>query len=79
MNKNLIVSSADEKYFQLLKELYNSTLNLKYVSFAVLDCGLSDESKRYFIDKNIEIFEPDWEFDIPSYKIRGRKGSRRII
>lgn len=72
MNKNLIVSSADEKYFQLLKELYNSTLNLKYVSFAVLDCGLSDESKRYFIDKNIEIFEPDWEFEIPSYKIRGR-------
>ena len=72
MNKNLIVSSADENYFQLLKELYNSSLNLNNFNFAVLDCGLAEESKKFFTDKNIQIIEPSWEFDIPSYKIRGR-------
>ena len=73
MNKNLIVSSADENYFQLLKELYISSLNLNNFNFAVLDCGLAEESKKFFTDKNIQIIEPSWEFDIPSYKIRGRK------
>ena len=73
MNKNLIVSSADENYFQLLKELYISSLNLNNFDFAVLDCGLAEESKKFFTDKNIQIIEPAWEFDIPSYKIRGRK------
>ena len=72
MNKNLIVSSADENYFQLLKELYISSLNLNNFNFAVLDCGLAEESKKFFTDKNIQIIEPSWEFDIPSYKIRGR-------
>ena len=31
MNKNLIVSSADEKYFQLLKQLYNYTLKRRTI------------------------------------------------
>ena len=73
MNKNLIVSSADENYFQLLKELYISSLNLNNFDFAVLDCGLTEENKNFFTNKNIQIIEPAWEFNIPSYKIRGRK------
>ena len=47
MNKNLIVSSSDENYSHLLKELYSSTLNLNGYDFAVLDCGLSEDSKIF--------------------------------
>ena len=73
MNKNLIVSSADENYFILLRELYLSTQNLKGFDFAILNCGLSDQSKKFFIDKNIQIIESEWEFKIPQFKIRGRE------
>ena len=47
MNKNLIVSSSDENYSHLLKELYFSTINLNGYDFAVLDCGLSEDSKEF--------------------------------
>ena len=52
MNKNIIVSSADENYFNLLRELYLSAQNLKGFDFAVLNCGLSDQSKSFFIEKS---------------------------
>ena len=55
MNKNLIVSSSDENYSHLLKELYSSTLNLNGYDFAVLDCGLSEDSKDFFKQKNIQV------------------------
>ena len=42
MIKNLIVSSADDKYSNLLEELYQSTLKLDNYDFAILDCGLKD-------------------------------------
>lgn len=73
--KNLIVSSADSKYSHLLIELYHSLkphLTDKY-DFAILDCGLNDEKVNYFIGNQIKIVKPDWEFDISSYKIRGRE------
>ena len=73
MNKNIIVSSADENYFNLLRELYLSAQNLKGFDFAVLNCGLSDQSKSFFIEKNIQIIETEWEFNIPQFKIRGRE------
>ena len=73
MNKNLIVSAADENYFDLLKELYSSSLILNNFDFAVLDCGLSENSKRFFINENIQITESNWDVNIPSYKIRGRE------
>lgn len=71
--KNLIVSSADEKYAHLLIELYNSIKkNLDKYDFAIFDCGLELNTKNYFKDKNIQIVIPDWEYEIPFYKIRGR-------
>ena len=73
MNKNLIVSAADENYFDLLKDLYSSTLILNNFDFAVLDCGLSENSKRFFINENIQITKSNWDVNIPSYKIRGRE------
>ncbi len=72
MNKNLIVSSADENYSHLLKELYYSTLKLNSFDFAILDSGLSSTSKDFFIKKNIQISSMKWDINVPSYKIRGR-------
>ena len=73
MNKNLIVSSSDENYSHLLKELYFSTINLNGYDFAVLDCGLSEDSKEFFKQKNVQVLECKWDIDVPSYKVRGRE------
>ena len=72
MNKNLIVSSSDDKYSTLLVELYKSVLKAKDYDFAVLDCGISKDTSDYFHEKKIQIKKPSWEFEIPNYKIRGR-------
>ena len=72
MNKNLIVSSADNKYSQLLIELYNSIEKIRGFDFAVLDCGLQESSKSFLNKKGINYKIPDWEFQIPNYKVRGR-------
>ena len=72
MNKNLIVSSADNKYSQLLIELYNSIEKIRGFDFAVLDCGLQESSKSFLNKKGINFKIPDWEFQIPNYKVRGR-------
>ena len=46
MNKNLIVSSADDKYSLLIEELFQSTLKLKNYDFAILDCDLIKPIKK---------------------------------
>ena len=72
--KNLIVSSADQKYSHLLFELYKSLGTiLDYCDFAIFDCGLKKETIEFFKKNNVQIKKPEWEFQIPSYKIRGRE------
>ena len=73
MNKNLIVSSSDQKYEKLLIELYNSLDKVRSCDFAILDCGISEKTKSFFKKKNISISKPSWEFEIPNFKIRGRE------
>lgn len=73
--KNLIVSSADAKYSHLLIELFQSLepcLKNNY-DFAIFDCGLNAETINFFIDYKIKVIKPDWEFDVPIYKIRNRE------
>ena len=69
MNKTLIVSSADSKYSQLLIELYKSVEGINGFDFAVLDCGLSENSKTFFNQRGISYKIPDWEFKVPNYKL----------
>ncbi len=73
MNKNLIVSSSDKNYSTLLLELYKSVLKTNDYDFAVLDCGISENVKDYLNQKNVQIKEPIWEFEVPKYKVRGRE------
>ena len=73
MNKNLIVTSADDHYYELLFELYLSTKKLSKYDFAVLDCGLSTDNIAKLSHKNIILRKSNWEFRFPRYKIRGRE------
>ena len=72
MNKNLIVSSADDKYSLLIEELFQSTLKLKNYDFAILDCGLDQTNKEKYKSRGVDIKIPNWEFKLPNYKIRNR-------
>ena len=72
MSKNLIVSSADNKYSSLIEELYQSTLKLENYDFAILDCGLDQNILEKYKNRGIEITIPKWEVPLPSYKIRKR-------
>ena len=72
MNKNLIVSSADDKYSLLIEELFQSTLKLKNYDFAILDCGLEQTNKEKYKSRGVDIKIPNWEVSLPNYKIRNR-------
>ena len=72
MNKNLIVSSADHNYSELIEELYQSTQKLKNYDFAILDCGLEQNIIKKFENRGIEVKIPKWEVPVPNYKIRNR-------
>lgn len=75
MKKNLIVSSADNKYFKLLCELINS---IKFENkdqnydIAVLSINLSNENLEILNNLSIQYKEPVWNVKVPKYKIQGR-------
>lgn len=75
MKKNLIVSSADNKYFKLLLELINSLRSnsqSEEYEIAVLSINLSHENLKELNDLNIQYKEPIWNIKVPEYKILGR-------
>ena len=75
MKKNLIVSSADDKYFDLLIDLIKSIkINNQDDSYdiSVLSIGLSNANKQILKDLNINFKDPVWNIKVPSYKILGR-------
>lgn len=71
----IIVSSADSKYFQLIKELFlslkkNNIFNEYH--FAILDTGLAKDEYEYFKDHKVKIIEAEWNVEVPKYKVLGR-------
>ena len=76
MKKNkIIVSSADSKYFFLLKELFLSLDKSGILSdyqFSILDTGLTEEQRIFFLDNSVIIKEAIWNTSVPKYKILGR-------
>ena len=75
MKKNLIVSSADDKYFDLLVGLiYSVKANNQdeFYDIAVLSIGLSETNKKILNDLNVSFKEPIWNINVPNYKILGR-------
>ena len=76
MNINkIIVSSSDEKYFELLVELYLSLDKLNVFNeynFGILDTGLNKNQISYFKDKGAIIKKAEWNVPVAKYKIRNR-------
>ena len=83
MKKNkIIVSSADSKYFNLLKELFLSLDKsgiLAEYQFAILDTGLKEDQKNYFLDNSVLIKEAIWNTPVPKYKILGRNNLKTQV
>lgn len=78
--KNIIVSAADNRYSHLAVELYQSLKpSLDNYDFAILDCGLDEDFQRYFIEKNVQILKPAWEFELHPFKTRGRNHLKNIF
>lgn len=71
----IIVSSSDNKYFHLLKELFLSLKKnniLDDYHFAVLNTGMDEEQINYLKENNIKIRDAKWDAKVPQYKILGR-------
>jgi len=71
----IIVSSADSKYFFLLKELFISLDKSGILSdyqFSILDTGLTEEQRIFFLDNSVIIKEAIWNTSVPKFKILGR-------
>jgi len=71
----IIVSSADSKYFFLLKELFLSLDKSGILSdyqFSILDTGLTEEQRVFFLDNSVIIKEAIWNTSVPKFKILGR-------
>ena len=71
----IIVSSADSKYFFLLKELFLSLDKSGIFSdyqFSILDTGLTEEQRIFFLDNSVIIKEAIWNTSVPKFKILGR-------
>jgi lipopolysaccharide biosynthesis glycosyltransferase len=71
----IIVSSADSKYFFLLKELFLSLDKSGILSdyqFSILDTGLTEEQRIFFLDNSVIIKEAIWNTPVPNFKILGR-------
>ncbi len=83
MSKNkIIISSSDNKYFFLIKELYLSLKNngiLDEYDFAILDTGLDLKQKNYFKDHNVLVKSAEWNVEVPKYKILGRENLKTQV
>jgi len=78
----IIVSSADSKYFFLLKELFLSLDRSGILSdyqFSILDTGLTKEQKIFFLDNSVIIKEAIWNTPVPKFKILGRENLKTQV
>jgi len=76
MKKNVIVSLADSKYFELLCELINSIQRFeqsKDTAICILDAGLSEDQKSTLLKKVEEIKPAEWDIDVSTFKTKGKE------
>ena len=76
MKRNVIVSLADSKYFELLCELINSIQRFeqsKDTAICILDAGLTKDQKSILLKKVEEIKPAEWDIDVPTFKTKGKE------
>ena len=82
MKKNVIISLADENYFELLEELVDSIKSFKQsenIAICILDAGLTDHQKNILAPKVDEIKSSDWDIKISQFKVMGKKWLKSLI
>ena len=78
----IIVSSADSKYFFLLKELFLSLDRSGILSdyqFSILDTGLTEEQLIFFLDNSVIIKKAIWNTPVQKFKILGRENLKTQV
>ena len=76
MKENTIVTLADEKYFDLLKELINSIKRFpesKNIAICVLDAGLNQTQVDEINNQVDEIKKAEWDIEVSKIKVRGKE------
>ncbi len=76
MKKNVIISLADTKYFELLDELVDSIKRFKEsenTAICILDAGLTVQEKIHLSTKVDEIKSADWDIEVPEFKVKGQE------
>ena len=76
MKKNVIISLADAKYFDLLNELVDSIQSFKEsqnTAICILDAGLTEEQRKNLSSKVDEIKSADLDIKVPEFKVRGKE------
>ena len=76
MKKNVIVSLADSKYFELLSELIDSIQRFeqsKDTAICILDAGLTKDQKSVLLKKVEEIKPAEWDIDVPTFKTKEKE------
>ena len=76
MKKNVIISLADDKYYELLDELINSIKRFKEsenVAICILDAGLTDHQKQLLSAKVDDIKSANWDIEVPEFKVKGKE------
>jgi len=76
MKKNVIISLADDKYFDLLNELIDSIKRFKEshaTAICILDAGLTEKQLQSLSKKVDEIKSANWDIKVPQFKVRGKE------
>jgi hypothetical protein len=76
MKRNVIVSLADANYFPLLNELIDSIKIFKEsenTAICILDAGLTDEQKKFLLNKVDEIKSAEWDIEVSAFKVKGKE------
>jgi len=76
MKKNVIVSLADAKYYDLLDELVDSVRFFKEsenIDICILDAGLTEEQVSKLSLKVHSIKKADWDIEVSAFKVKGKE------
>jgi Lipopolysaccharide biosynthesis proteins, LPS:glycosyltransferases len=76
MKDNVIISLADDNYFELLNELIDSIKNFdqsKDLSICILDAGLKEDQLEILKKKVDQIKKAEWDIKVSDFKVKGRE------
>ena len=76
MKNNVIISLADDNYFELLNELVDSIKSFDQsqdLSICILDAGLKEDQVEILKKKVDQIKKAEWDIKVSDFKVKGRE------